>query len=195
MAWFRYPDGIIPGDHPRYVKGRSDDMDSDVYYGDFPHISGIFHSGDNRTSDRQFDRGLSGAVRISEMQKQEAAAAVWLFLIAVLALTGIWIGKDTSMILTIVLFAMTTASMMGVNTIFVNFFPLRYEAIGKVSTVSGFMNGMAYVGTAVSTFTIGVLVEQKGWDVTIGSWVVMTFLALMVCMLGKKKIFVADGII
>ena len=120
-------------------------------------------------------------------KKQEAVAAVWLFLIAVLALTGIWIGKDTSMILTIVLFAMTTASMMGVNTIFVNFFPLRYEAIGKVSTVSGFMNGMAYVGTAVSTFTIGVLVEQKGWNVTIGSWVVMTFLALVVCMLGRKK--------
>mgnify|MGYP000479551624 CR=1 FL=1 len=46
-------------------------------------------------------------------KKQEAAAAVWLFLIAVLALAGIWIGKDTSMILTIVLFAMTTASMMG----------------------------------------------------------------------------------
>ena len=93
----------------------------------------------------------------------------------------------SSMILTIVLFAMTTASMMGVNTIFVNFFPLRYEAIGKVSTVSGFMNGMAYVGTAVSTFTIGVLVEQKGWNVTIGSWGVMTFLALVVCMLGRKK--------
>ena len=117
-----------------------------------------------------------------------------MFLLAVLALTGIWIGKDTSMILTIVLFAMTTASMMGVNTIFVNFFPLRYEAIGKVSTVSGFMNGMAYVGTAVSTFTIGVLVEQKGWNVTIGSWVVMTFLALVVCMLGKKEILATDGI-
>ena len=93
----------------------------------------------------------------------------------------------SSMILTIVLFAMTTASMMSVNTIFVNFFPLRYEAIGKVSTVSGFMNGMAYVGTAVSTFTIGVLVERKGWNVMIGSWVVMTFLALVVCMLGRKK--------
>ena len=50
MAWFRHPDGIIPGDHPRHVKGRSDDMGSDVYYGDFPHISGIFHSGDNRAS-------------------------------------------------------------------------------------------------------------------------------------------------
>ena len=93
----------------------------------------------------------------------------------------------SSMILTIVLFAMTTASMMSVNTIFVNFFPLRYEAIGKVSTVSGFMNGMAYVGTAVSTFTIGVLVERKGWNVMIGNWVVMTFLALVVCMLGRKK--------
>ena len=120
-------------------------------------------------------------------KNQEAAAAVWLFLIAVLALAGIWIGKDTSMILTVVLFAVTTASMMGVNTLFVNLFPLRYEAMGKVSTVSGFMNCMAYVGTAVSTFTIGVLVEQRGWNVTIGSWVVMTFLALVVCMLGRKK--------
>lgn len=98
------------------------------------------------------------------------------------------------MILTIVLFAMATASMMGVNTIFVNFFPLRYEAIGKVSTVSGFMNGMAYVGTAVYTFTIGVLVGQKGWNVTIGSWIVMTFLALVVCMIGKKEILATDGI-
>ena len=106
-------------------------------------------------------------------------------------------GKDAKILyqtVNIVLFAMTTASMMGVNTIFVNFFPLRYEAIGKVSTVSGFMNGMAYVGTAVSTFTIGVLVEQKGWNVTIGSWVVMTFLALVVCMLGKKEILATDGI-
>lgn len=106
-------------------------------------------------------------------------------------------GKDAKILyqtVNIVLFAMTTASMLGVNTIFVNFFPLRYEAIGKVSTVSGFMNGMAYVGTAVSTFTIGVLVEQKGWNVTIGSWIVMTFLALVVCMLGKKEILATDGI-
>lgn len=106
-------------------------------------------------------------------------------------------GKDAKILyqtVNIVLFAMTTASMMGVNTIFVNFFPLRYEAIGKVSTVSGFMNGMAYVGTAVSTFTIGVLVEQKCWNVTIGSWIVMTFLALVVCMLGKKEILATDGI-
>ena len=106
-------------------------------------------------------------------------------------------GKDAKILyqtVNIVLFAMTTASMMGVNTIFVNFFPLRYEAIGKVSTVSGFINGMAYVGTAVSTFTIGVLVEQKGWNVTIGSWIVMTFLALVVCMLGKKEILATDGI-
>ena len=106
-------------------------------------------------------------------------------------------GKDAKILyqtVNIVLFAMTTASMLGVNTIFVNFFPLRYEAIGKVSTVSGFMNGMAYVGTAVSTFTIGVLVEQKGWNVTIGSWIVMTFLALVVCVLGKKEILATDGI-
>lgn len=59
---------------------------------------------------------LSGAYVAQYLYKkcknQEAMAAVCLFLVAVLALTGIWIGKDVSMILTVVLFALTTASMM-----------------------------------------------------------------------------------
>lgn len=78
---------------------------------------------------------LSGAYVAQYLYKkcknQEAMAAVCLFLVAVLALTGIWIGKDVSMILTVVLFALTTASMMGVNTLFVNLFPVRYEAEEK----------------------------------------------------------------
>ena len=113
-------------------------------------------------------------------------AAVCLFLVAVLALTGIWIGKDVSMILTVVL-CPDNASMMESTHCLSTCFRFAMRRWEKWSTVSGFMNCMAYVGTAVSTFTIGVLVEQKGWNVTIGSWVVMTFLALVVCMLGRKK--------
>lgn len=63
QAWLGF--GILMVLFPVIIHG----MLKDVYYGDFPHISGIFHSGDNHASDRQFDRGLSGAVPVSEMQK------------------------------------------------------------------------------------------------------------------------------
>ena len=93
------------------------------------------------------------------------------------------------MILTAVLFAVITASMMAVNTVFVNLLPLRFEKTGRVSTVSGFLNAMAYLGTAVSTFTIGVMVEKFGWDVTIDTWVALTAAALVLCVIKRKKVF------
>lgn len=88
-----------------------------------------------------------------------------------------------------VLFAVITASMMAVNVLFVNLIPLYFEKWGRVSTVSGFLNSVAYVGSAVSTFTIGVLVERFGWNVTIWSWFAITALALVLVIAGRKKKF------
>ena len=48
---------------------------------------------------------------------------------------------------------------------------------------------MAYLGTAVSTFTIGVMVERFGWSVTIDTWVALTAAALILCLLKRKKVF------
>lgn len=53
--------------------------------------------------------------------------------------------------------------------------------------MSGFLNSAAYLGTAVSTFTIGVMVEKLGWNVTIGSWVMLTAGALAVCVVFRKR--------
>lgn len=116
-------------------------------------------------------------------------AAIVFFAIATAALLGIWVGKSYSMVLTVVLFAMITASMMAVNTLFVNMLPLRFEKQGRVSTVSGFLNSMAYLGTAVSTYTIGLMVENLGWNITIGSWVIFTMAALICCVIFRKKEF------
>ena len=77
--------------------------------------------------------------------------------------------------------------MMAVNTLFVNMLALRFENVGRVSTVSGFLNSMAYLGTAISTFTIGVMVEKLGWNLTIGSWVAVTFVALLLCIVYKNR--------
>lgn len=109
-------------------------------------------------------------------------AAIPFFLLSVAALTGIRLAGGLSIVLTVILFALITASMMAVNTLFVNLLPLNYEKQGRVSTVSGFLNSVAYVGTAVSTFSIGIMVDRLGWDVTVTSWILVTAAALAVCI-------------
>ena len=119
--------------------------------------------------------------------EREVMASVVFFGIAETALTGIWFVKNGSIVLTVIFFAVITASMMAVNTLFVNMLALRFENVGRVSTVSGFLNSMAYLGTAISTFTIGVMVEKLGWNLTIGSWVAVTFVALLLCIVYKNR--------
>lgn len=120
-------------------------------------------------------------------KEHEVKAVTLFFAVATAALCGLWAGKGVSIILTVLLFAVTTASMMAANTLFVNMLPLRFERQGRVSTVSGFLNSAAYLGTAVSTFTIGIMVEKLGWNVTIGSWVVLTAGALGCCVVFRKR--------
>lgn len=122
-------------------------------------------------------------------RRREVETAAVFFAAATAALVGLRLAGSLSMILTAVLFAVITASMMAVNTVFVNLLPLRFEKTGRVSTVSGFLNAMAYLGTAVSTFVIGVMVERFGWNVTIDTWVALTAAALLLCVMKRKKSF------
>lgn len=129
---------------------------------------------------------LSGAYVARALYRRyagnEVRASAVFFGISVAALAVLRLAGSFSMALTVALLAVITASMMGVNTLFVNLLPLRYERQGKVSSVSGFLNACAYLGTAVSTFSIGVMVESFGWDVTVGSWLAATTVGLLVCL-------------
>ena len=111
------------------------------------------------------------------------------FGVATAALVGLYLFGSKQVIVTALLFAVITASMMAVNTLYVNMIPLHFEASGRVSTVSGFLNSVAYLGSAVSTFTIGVMVEKAGWAVTIASWTAITGAAFVACIWMKKKKF------
>lgn len=125
------------------------------------------------------------------LREQETKAATVFFLVSVLALVLLFPFGGVSIVLTVFLLAVLTSSMMAVNTLFVNILPLRFEKEGRVSTVSGFLNAAAYGGTAVSTFTIGLIVQNGGWETAILSWTGVTAVGLVVCMLagkrGKKK--------
>ncbi len=117
--------------------------------------------------------------------QKEILSSVIFFVISSSALILLlFIGK-WNVFITVGLFAIVTVSMMAVNTLYVNLIPLHFEKEGKVATISGFLNSVAYLGSALSTFSIGILVEYFGWDVTICVWIVVTIIALC-CVVWKK---------
>lgn len=122
-------------------------------------------------------------------RKQEIRTVAFFFVIATAALAGLWKFGDVSVVVTVVLLGIITASMMAVNTLVVNLLPLHFVKMGRAATVSGFLNSKAYLGTAISTFTIGIMVESSGWNRTILGWLIMTAAAMLICFLLHKKKF------
>ncbi len=64
-------------------------------------------------------------------QKQEVKTASFFFLIATGALVLLWRFSAVNMFLTAGLLSVITASMMAVNTLFVNLLPLHFEKEGE----------------------------------------------------------------
>lgn len=119
-------------------------------------------------------------------KNNETRAASVFFGLSALALFVLRICGHISIFLTVVLFALTTTSMMAINTLYVSIYPLRYEKQGRVATVSGFLNATAYMGTAISTFAIGILAEHTSWNITVAIWVFFTAAAFLSCFASRN---------
>ncbi|MDF2543660.1 MAG: major facilitator superfamily 1 [Herbinix sp.] len=94
------------------------------------------------------------------------------------------IGKF-NVILAALLLAFTTTGMIGVNTMFISLIPLYFSKMGKVSTITGILNSLAYAGSAISSYGIGYLAEKYGWNITIALWLVLAIVGVFVCIAVK----------
>lgn len=133
---------------------------------------------------------LSGAYAAKMLYRRydghEVRAAAVFFGISTAALAVLRAAGGASLVLTTALLAVITSCMIGVNTLLISLAPLRYEKQGRVSGVSGFLNACAYLGTALSTFTTGIMVEQLGWNVTVFSWLAVAALAAAACFTVRR---------
>ncbi|NBJ92249.1 MFS transporter [Parablautia muri] len=120
---------------------------------------------------------------------EEIRTSIIFFGSALASLVLLLIFGKYQVFLAVILFAVITASMMAVNTLYVNMIPLHFEKQGRVAAVSGMLNSVAYLGSALSTFTIGIMVEKAGWMVTMSGWAGITAVALGICVVMKKRKF------
>ena len=121
------------------------------------------------------------------MFKNEVLHASMIYIFVAL-LTGILlITYDKSAITSTILMALIIGSVHGINLMLVCYVPKRFKKYGNVSTLSGIINSFTYVGAAISTYGIALLVEKRGWNLTIFIWLLISLLGFICCLIVFKR--------
>lgn len=114
------------------------------------------------------------------------SCAALFFGIGAASSVGIYFLTGTSALCSVLLSAILTGCMHGVNLMLICMIPQFFEKSGKVSTVSGVLNSCTYIGSAASTYGIALLSEAWGWDFTLFSWLLIAVAGTVVCVVCAK---------
>jgi len=117
----------------------------------------------------------------------ETSTSTIFFSAAVIALVVIRMATALPAAVSVSAFAVVTSSMEAVNVMFLSILPLRYAAEGKTSTMTGLFNFTTYMGSALSAYTAGLIVEHWGWNSAISTWLLLAALAIFLCILIRKR--------
>lgn len=98
-------------------------------------------------------------------------------------------GMIAGVIVTVLL-AVSSAAMLGANSMLLTFIPLHFGKIGRASAVTGMLNCFSYAAAAVSGVAIGIVSEHTSWETVFLIFVIAAVLGGVLCAVGKGKLAV-----
>ncbi len=130
--------------------------------------------------------GIAAQAVYFKLKNNEMRSAAVFFAISCVSLMLLYLLGHVNLLLSLLLFAIITSSMLAANTIFISIFPARFEPCGRSATMTGLLNSIAYTGSAAASSAIGYLSDFYGWGATVLSWLCITVLAFLICLLAGK---------
>ena len=118
--------------------------------------------------------------------KNEVFTAMICFITGVITLSLLIFAPVNSAVFSLILLAATTTFMMGVNTVLASMMPSYYVHFGVTATVTGALNASAYLGSAVSSYGNGAIVENFGWNTIMYCWCISAVVGVIACALAAK---------
>lgn len=118
--------------------------------------------------------------------RNELLCACSFFGVAMVAAILLSFFHDGNVIAAVLLATVLTGCMHGVNVIFTCMIPPYFASSGKVSFVSGLLNSMTYVGSALSGYGFAALSTSFGWYFTVWSWAAICVTAVALCLIAAK---------
>ena len=78
--------------------------------------------------------------------------------------------------------------MHAINFFLICIVPARFEKYGVVSTMSGIINSLTYVGASAGVYLFGKIADNEtlGWNAVLISWVVIAVVGTVTCFLAVK---------
>ncbi len=136
--------------------------------------------------------GAYFARMVDHKLRNELKTSAVFFGIAAIFLVVLMLIGSKSMILALICMVGVTNCMFAINVMLITMVPLRFSKFGRVSTVGGFLNAMAYVGCGLLNLAAGALLEKTGtaWNVLFILWLGLAIGALVitgVCIIPWKK--------
>ncbi len=127
------------------------------------------------------------SVFYDKMGKKPFKCTIILFSVAAACCGLLTAFPGVSVILTVILTGLIVACMHGINLILVCYLPAIYAEPDSVSSLSGTLNFMTYVGSALSTYGFALLSTEFGWGGTIISWLGISLLGALMCFVANIK--------
>ena len=117
----------------------------------------------------------------------ELSCSTVLFLMGTISALVLYFCHGKNAPIAIVLVALVSSAMHGVNLILIGMVPQKYEKYGNVSFIAGLINFCTYVGSAVFTYGIAKIAEVWDWKITIFSWFVIALAGTALCLVTIKS--------
>ncbi len=114
------------------------------------------------------------------------------YLASLLATLTLYMATGKQAIVSVLCAAILTGCMHGVNMMLISMLPAYFKRYGVTGTASGVLNSCTYIGSAISTYGVAVLSENRGWKLTVLIWAVIAMLGTILCFAcirGFKKMF------
>ena len=120
--------------------------------------------------------------------KDEVRGAGVAFVAALMCLTVLYLFYDKNQYLTLALSAVSVGLMHAINFFLICIVPLKFEKYGVVSTMSGVINSLTYVGSAAALTGFGAISEatDHNWRIVIAVWVAIAALGVAMCFLAVR---------
>lgn len=119
----------------------------------------------------------------NKLFKNEVTCAGFIFILSAICAAVLYFIQSYA-IASILLMSLVVAGMHGINLMLITIVPKRFVKSGRVSTFSGILNAGTYVGSAIASPAFPALQKHfGGWDVPILSWIVISALGAVVCLI------------
>lgn len=120
--------------------------------------------------------------------KDEVKGAGITFVIAAVCCVILTYGtfKLQNQWITLIVSALVVGCMHAINFFLICIVPAQFEKYGMVSTMSGIINSLTYVGSAAALVGFGAISENLGWNACVISWCVIACLGIVLCFTAMK---------